>query len=207
MMRSSSNSERTYNPADVVVFHKTREEWGALSNMAAGFLLVVAGEEWLTAEALYQACRFPRLPDVQRLILEQSSPMAAKMKSKPHRPQTRSDWDTARTKVMRWILRVKLGQNLDSFRAVLEKTGASPIVERSHKDRYWGAVPGEHGNLSGQNVLGRLLMELREEARQRSRAELEIVEPPPAVNDFLIFGKPVGTVRAGDRPDFPTRLL
>ena len=205
-MMPSSNRERSYNLAEDVVFHKTREEWGELSNMAAGFPLVVSGVEWLTSEALYQACRFPQLPDVQRLILEQRSPMAAKMKSKPHRSQTRPDWEAARTKVMRWVLRVKLGQNLDSFGAVLERTGASSIVERSHKDRYWGAVLDDHGILSGQNVLGRLLRELREEARQRPRVELEVVEPP-VLNDFLIFGKSVGTVRAGDRPDFPTRLF
>jgi type I restriction enzyme, S subunit len=34
-----------------------------------------------TSEALYQACRFPHLPEVQRLIIGQASPMTAKMKS------------------------------------------------------------------------------------------------------------------------------
>lgn len=205
-MMKSSNGQREYKPGDVIVFNKTREQWGELSNMAAGFPLVVAGLEWLTSEALYQACRFPRLPDVQELLRVQKSPMAAKMKSKPHRSHTRPDWDAARLKVMRWVLRVKLAQNLDSFGAVLARTGQRPIVERSHKDRYWGAVLDECGILRGQNALGRLLMELREEANRLPRAEIEVVEAP-VLDDFLISGKAVGTVRAGDRPDFPTRLF
>lgn len=201
-----SENERIYNPADVIVFHKTREEWGELSNMAAGFPLVVGGVEWLTSEALYQACRFPQLPKVQKEILEQRSPMAAKMKSKSHRYQTRLDWDNARTKVMRWVLRVKLAQNFDKFGLVLLRTGEQPIVERSHKDRFWGAVPDEYGNLAGQNLLGRLLMELREEAKRRSQDELEVVVAPN-LSGFLILGKPVEIVRAGDRPDFQGRLF
>lgn len=198
--------ERVYEQAEAIVFHKTREKWGALSNMAAGFPLIVGGEEWLTSEALYQACRFPDLPDVQRLILEQSSPMAAKMKSKPFRVNTRPDWDSARTKLMRWVLRVKLAQNFDNFSAILVKTADIPLVERSHKDRFWGAVLDDHGLLRGANVLGRLLMELRAEMRGRERDELLQVQPPNLGN-FRVLEHTIGIVSHSDQPVFRTRLF
>src|SRR5262245_58897838 len=120
---------RTYQRTECVVFLKTNEPFGGLSNMAGGYPLHVNGTRILTSEALYQACRFPDLPDVQRLIIEQKSPMSAKMVSKPYRSQTREDWDDVRVDIMRWCLRVKLAQNWDRFGELLRSTGERPIVE------------------------------------------------------------------------------
>src|SRR4051812_5074813 len=110
-----SDQERTYDRANSVVFLKTDGPFGGLSNMAGRFPLQVQGTRFYTSEALYQACRFPHLPEVQRLIIGQASPMTAKMKSKPHRKNSRPDWDRVRVKVMRWCLRVKLVQNWAKF--------------------------------------------------------------------------------------------
>jgi predicted NAD-dependent protein-ADP-ribosyltransferase YbiA (DUF1768 family) len=55
----------------------------------------------LTSEALYQACRFPHRPDVQRLILDQRSPMLAKNVGKPYRRDSRSDWEEVREQLTR----------------------------------------------------------------------------------------------------------
>jgi predicted NAD-dependent protein-ADP-ribosyltransferase YbiA (DUF1768 family) len=85
-----------YKRAESAVFSKTKEAFGGLSNMAAGFPIRVNGVRILTSEALYQASRFPHLPDVQRLIIEQLSPMTTKMKSKPYRKDSRPDWDRVR---------------------------------------------------------------------------------------------------------------
>ena len=186
---------RTYQRADVVVFHKTKESFGGLSNMASGFPLRVNGVRILTSEALYQACRFPYLPDVQREIIGQHSPMTAKMKSKPHRKESRTDWDHVRTKVMRWCLRVKLAQNYEGFGRLLLATEDRPIVEQSRKDDFWGAkvVGVTDETLIGQNILGRLLMELREQLKSDTTEALKAVLPPN-IPDFLLLGKPVETV-------------
>ena len=63
---SQASQVRTYDPAASVVFLKTNERFGGLSNMAPGFPLRVNGVRIRTSEALYQACRFPHLPDVHR---------------------------------------------------------------------------------------------------------------------------------------------
>lgn len=186
---------RTYERAEVVVVYKTKESFGGLSNMAAGFPLRVNGIRILTSEALYQACRFPHLPDVQREIIGQHSPMTAKMKSKPHRKDSRPDWEIVKTKVMRWCLRVKLAQNYNEFGRLLLATKDLPIVEQSRKDDYWGAksVGVTDETLVGQNILGRLLMELREVLKQDSDGALKTIQPL-SIADFLLFGQPIETI-------------
>ncbi|MNF97288.1 Swarming motility protein YbiA [compost metagenome] len=187
---------REYERSESVVFLKTNEEFGGLSNMAGGFPLFVNGQKILTSEALYQACRFPHLPDVQRLIIAQTSPMTAKMRSKPYRFDSRPDWLRTRVRIMRWCLRAKLLQNWDNFSKLLLKTKSLPIVEQSSKDKFWGASPSEHNNLVGANVLGRLLMELREDVmlEQFDRYELAALD----IQDFLLYGQPIKSITSAD---------
>ncbi|MBI3699176.1 MAG: NADAR family protein [Afipia sp.] len=189
-MAASEDKLRTYLKNDVVFFRTTTGEFGPLSNMAPDYPIFVSGVRIPTAEALYQACRFPDDPDVQRLIIDQMSPMTAKMKSKKYRDRTREDWDEVRVNVMRWCLRVKLENNWERFGYVLDKTGDRPIVEESTKDEFWGAKPKEDGFLVGKNVLGRLLMELRErfrDVRDGRASELKY----PKVSHFLLFSVPL----------------
>ena len=73
---------RTYKYGEVCHFRKTKELNGGLSNMASGFPIKVNGIYMLTSEALYQSCRFPHLPEVQKKIIDEKSPMTAKMVGK-----------------------------------------------------------------------------------------------------------------------------
>ena len=201
---------RTYVRGDVVVVYKTKEDFGGLSNMASGYPLQINGVRILTTEALYQACRFPHLPEVQREIIGQHSPMTAKMKSKPYRKDSRPDWDEVRYKVMRWCLRVKLAQNYTEFGRLLLATRDRPIVEQSRKDDYWGAkLADEVGDtLIGQNVLGRLLMEVREKLKDDADGMLKMVSPL-GIPNFLLLGKPIDTVtaRSSDNGQKPQNAL
>lgn len=189
----SDSKIRTYKRTESCVFLKTNEAWGALSNMAGGFTLQINGNPILTTEALYQACRFPHRPDVQQIIIDERSPMAAKMVSKPHRKESRKDWEQIKVKIMRWCLRVKLAQNWEKFGDVLLMTDDKPIVEESRKDDFWGAKAIDDQTLVGQNVLGRLLMELREEYKKPNNLHLLQVEPL-AIPDFLLYGKPITAI-------------
>jgi type I restriction enzyme S subunit len=161
--------------------------------MASGFGLLVNGVAIGSSEALYQACRFPHLPDVQQAIVRERSPMTAKMRSVALRDQSRVDWARVRVRLMRWCLRVKLAQHWERFSALLLSTGVRPIVEVSRRDAFWGAKPEAAGLLVGANILGRLLMELREERRHANEDWLRTITPPDVPN-LLLLGGPVGPV-------------
>lgn len=188
---------RTYRREECAVFRKTTERFGGLSNMAAGFPLDVNGIQVRTSEALYQACRFPQRPELQRIVLAEASPMTAKMRTKPHRRDTRPDWDDVRITIMRWALRVKLAQHLESFGQLLLATGDGAIVEESRRDEFWGARPRPDGTLVGANVMGRLLRELRDELKSGKLTPGSIVEPP-ALEQFALCGRPIEPTQVGE---------
>ncbi|CAA7625285.1 NADAR family protein [Magnetospirillum sp. UT-4] len=191
-MNGDPRDFRRYKRFECAVFRKTTEMHGGLSNMAGGFPLLVEGIPVLSAEALYQACRFPHMPDVQKLILAQSSPMTAKMKSKPYRTDSRPDWEMVKVPIMKWCLRIKLAQNWDKFSHALLSTGSKAIVEDSSRDTYWGAREIGPDLLEGQNVLGRLLMELRQKLHS-SPDDLREVAPVP-ICCFTLLERQIGVV-------------
>jgi type I restriction enzyme S subunit len=72
-------------------------------------------------------------------------------------------------------------------------SGDKPIVEESYRDQFWGDKPADDGTLCGANVLGRLLVELREQLKASDPQKTWVVEPPP-LSDFLLLGRPVGSI-------------
>jgi N-glycosidase YbiA len=189
-MAVSEDKRRIYIKKEVIFFRTTTGEFGPLSNMAPDYPLFANDVRIPTAEALYQACRFPDEPEIQCIIIDQISPMTAKMKSKKYRDRTREDWDSVRVNIMRWCLRLKLSQNWARFGAVLERTVDKPIVEESVKDAFWGAMPKEDGTLVGMNALGRLLMELRKEYLDVKTERKEGLTYPD-IPHLLLLGRPL----------------
>ena len=72
----------------------------------------------------------------------------------------RRDWEAVKVDVMRQALRAKFTQRQE-LRELLLSTGDAKLVEHTANDNYWG----DGGDGSGQNMLGRLLMELRSALR------------------------------------------
>lgn len=191
------DNKRIYQYSEVCFFRKTKAQFGGLSNMASGYPLIINNIKILSSEALYQACRFPHMPEVQQKIINQKSPMAAKMVSKPFRKDSREDWEQIRLQIMRWVLRVKLSQNFLKFGQLLETTFNKPIVEESKKEKYWGATPIDKDKLSGVNALGRLLMELRDLYISKDRFKLLSV-PNPEVGFFKLMNEEITPVNEID---------
>ena len=173
-------SKRRYAMADVISFAKTTARYGGLSNMAPRYPLFVNEVLIHSSECLYQACKFPLHPQIQKEIIEQRNPMVAKEISRKYEKY-----------VMEWCLEVKLIQNWDTFADILVETGNKAIVEYSTKDDIWGAMP-EGDYLVGRNALGRLLMQVRANYLENRRQRYKLL--PPDVVGFLLFGYPIGTV-------------
>ena len=181
-----------YRREECATFFRTSERWGGLSNMAGGFPILVNGVAILTSEAIYQACRFPHLPEVQREIIAQASPIAAKMKSRAHQKDSRTDFHELRIPIMWWSLRAKLACNSAAFGALLLETEGRTIVENSSRDAYWGALSDKTDPdiLVGRNVLGRMLVLLRQLVEERGAQALQAV-PPLLIPNFLLYGEQI----------------
>ena len=157
---------RTYVKEQACPFRFTKAAWGAFSNFQPLAVPIVAGPwSFQFSESLYQACKFPAHPDVQRRIAE--APTAREAAAIGRTPGLGIDpgWSAQRVHVMRWVLRMKREANAAEIDAVLAATGERPIVEVSTRDPWWGARPVAD-RYEGHNVLGRLWMELRQQLRK-----------------------------------------
>jgi len=144
-----------------IYFYSAREEpYGCFSNFSAhGFEL--DGSYWRTSEHYFQAAKFVGTEHADLIRQAKSPTVAARMGRSRKRP-LRADWETVKDDVMRRAVLCKFETHAD-IRALLLGTGAEQIVENAPGDFYWGC--GADG--SGQNKLGQILMEVREQLRQR----------------------------------------
>lgn len=127
------------------------------------------GKWWETTEALFQALRFDD-ETVREQIWRAKSPMTAKMKAKARavrhlrrvEPASPEDLEN-----MRLVLRLKLQYHPQLKKCLLE-TGDAPIIEdcSARGASQWGAQMID-GQWVGDNILGSLWMELREELRRK----------------------------------------
>jgi predicted NAD-dependent protein-ADP-ribosyltransferase YbiA (DUF1768 family) len=147
----------------VISFTGVDQPYGWLGNMAP-FRIDYMGQRWLTSEALFQALRYDDLK-VKEIIRAEKSPLSAKMKSKTNKglmvvePCSPEDLDN-----MRLCIRLKFEQN-PIIKEKLKKTFPHEIVEDVSKrngarHEFWGAR-NNGGTWTGQNHMGKLLMELR----------------------------------------------
>jgi ribA/ribD-fused uncharacterized protein len=187
-----------YNLTEVVSFLKTKEAFGGLSNMAAKLYPIYVNNSIIdNTEILYQICRYPNNPEIQNQILINKSPMGAKMVSKKYRKEyTRFDFENVKVDIMYWCLRVKLACNPLNFGSLLESTGDKVIVEISRNDPFWGAQfsKDNSGVLVGQNILGKLLMELRSYYRLNKGKTTILKVEPLEIENFKLLGNSIDIV-------------
>lgn len=129
-----------------------------LSNFSA-FAMHWKGLRFDTSEAVYHWEKFhDTAPDIAEAIRRELSAHEAFKLAQQHADKQRSDWKLVRVDVMRDILRAKLAQHA-YVRHKLAQTGDRELIEDSWRDPFWGW--GKHRN--GQNMLGKLWMEVRAE--------------------------------------------
>ncbi len=131
--------------------------------MAHGFPLQWEGRTVLSSEALYQAHKFVvGSPEFEHVFAQKNS-MVSKMMAKKHRDAMIPEWHDIKLDVMNYCVRLKYHQHQARIDAVLDATLDMPIVEKSRRDKLWGAVNDYNGHLEGNNLLGNLWMLIRAE--------------------------------------------
>ena len=154
-------------PAERTIgFTTTTAEWGIFSNFAKT-PMVVNGIGFACVEQLFHYIRLNN--EQERAKYLQLTPnMGLKMKAKAFatRGVARADWREIAVDVMRFCLNHKY-QSSAQFRDVLADSGSRYIIEdesnRKKRPDSWGAVlDTSTGEYYGKNIMGRLLMELRE---------------------------------------------
>lgn len=118
------------------------------------------GIVWPHSEAAYQAAK--TLDWSERLVISRMhNPVDAKRAGK--RVKLRPDWEEVKLKIMLEIVYAKFTQN-PALREKLIATGEAHLEEgNNHRDLIWGVCPPGSGK--GQNLLGLVLMEVREKLR------------------------------------------
>lgn len=138
-----------------IYFYKINDEYGCFSNFAHyGFEL--DGKLWMTSEHYFQAQKFCGT-EYEEMIRLLDNPMKAADMGRNRDLPLRTDWEEVKADVMRKAVLAKFKQN-EEIKNVLLSTGKETIIENTSNDYYWGC--GKDG--SGENMLGIILMEVRE---------------------------------------------
>ena len=140
---------------DPILFYSVSEEFGEFSNFAA-FPIKIGTKMWPTSEHFFQAQKFSD-QSYRETIRKAKSPMEAARLGRNRRKPLRKDWEKVKVGIMRQGVEAKFTQHED-LRALLVSTGKRKIVEHTTNDSYWG----DGGDGTGKNMLGRILMDVRE---------------------------------------------
>lgn len=148
-----------------VWFKKVAEKYGWMGNMAP-YPIMYNGKVWLTSEALFQGMRYDD-EEIKEIIRKEKSPMGAKMKAKKYKDQMvvipMSPQDVEN---MRKCVKMKFDQHPQLKKELMNTKGAfiyEDIGNRNgERHKFWGAKKISENEGDGQNMMGRILMELRD---------------------------------------------
>ena len=132
------------------------QEFYPFSNFSS-FKLEWKGYIWMTSEHAYHSEKFDDPKIIEQLKETRSAHNAMKL-AYANKEKDRKDWDEIKLGIMKKILRAKVEQHSYVKKKLLE-SGDKKLVENSWRDPYWGWGP----NKDGENHLGKLWMEVRDE--------------------------------------------
>lgn len=139
-------------------FYRVNDEYGCFSNFSShGFEL--KDTHWATSEHYFQAMKFYDFV-TQEKIRNATSPREAAKIGRDRNNPLRADWESIKDDVMREAVLAKF-KNHPDIQEILLSTGDEEIIEATTNDYYWGC--GTDG--TGKNMLGIILMEIRDKIR------------------------------------------
>jgi ribA/ribD-fused uncharacterized protein len=152
------SNRRTAMP---IYFYSARDSYGCFSNFSAHGI-TLKGNWWPTSEHYFQAQKFAGTEHEEQVRLAKTPKQAAEMGRQRSRP-LRADWEQIKDDVMREAVLAKFRTHLD-IQTILLSTDDEELIEATSNDYYWGC--GTSG--TGKNMLGKILVEVREQIRMLS---------------------------------------
>jgi ribA/ribD-fused uncharacterized protein len=144
-----------------IYFYSSTDDYACISNFSPhGFEL--DGVYWPTVEHYFQAQKFAGTEHEEHVRRAKTAKQAKALGRRRDWP-LREDWEAVKVDLMRRVVRRKFETHAD-IRAVLLGTGTDTIMEAAPDDYFWGC--GRDG--TGQNMLGQILMDVREALRAES---------------------------------------
>lgn len=152
----------TYPPGQCAPIRRITGEWAIFHNMTP-CTIVVEGVTFKCTETLFQLFRF-RDQEAVRDVYHHNNKIQAKHWIKLD--YTRADWGKMFLDVLKFVLMVKHEQS-EAFRRELERSKGLFIVEdeTNRRSTSYGVQLKESGLYEGSNLMGRLLMELRDNGK------------------------------------------
>jgi hypothetical protein len=139
-----------------IKFYRTKDPYGFLGNYYRARMFIY-GRWWNWNEQPYQAAKTTVQSEIDAIW---AAPKANESRLLGQKVTMRPDWDQVKRQVMKECCMAKFLQHPE-LRKQLMETGDQELIEDSPVDWYWGI--GADGK--GQNVLGQVLMEIREELK------------------------------------------
>ena len=131
-------------------------EFYPFSNFSS-FKLEWKGYSWMTSEHAYHSEKFDDPILIEALKATSSAHDAMKF-AYANKDKYRKDWNEVKLGIMKDILRAKVSQHPYIKKKLIE-SGGKELIEDSWRDDFWGWGP----NKDGENHLGKLWMEVRDE--------------------------------------------
>ena len=147
-----------------IYFYERHEPFYFLTNFFNAPFIDKNQRKWPTSEHFFQAQKFKWHPQTMEYIRDQLRHPRAVVEFAQKNftdPQLISQWRNGESeRVMKEAVYQKFSQN-DDLKSILLDTGNAILIEHTVNDNFWG----DGGDGSGQNKLGIILMQVRQELR------------------------------------------
>lgn len=140
-----------------IFFYRASGKFGFLSNLYKAEI-AFDGRSFPTSEHAYQFGKFRDPESAEWAIAAPKPHLVAIISHGLFAWDIVPKWSQKKLKRMENVLRAKFSQYPDLANKLIQ-TGNAELVEKSNMDNFWGC--GKKGN--GKNMLGKLLMQIREE--------------------------------------------
>lgn len=163
---------------NTIKIYRVNDDYGFFSNFSKHPIYYMG--PWKTAEHCFQAMKFFGTSfENESLIARCETPFEASKLGRSLSP-IRKDWENIKVDLMYEIVKAKFVQN-GKIRETLISTEQSIIIEHTKNDCFWG----DGGDGSGENILGKTLMKVREQLAKEYKNICSYIPPWEKFPDYI----------------------